>query len=75
MAQALSDSRYRLVRMQMTRGESGGRQLDLHLEGPGFPNDEITGELQRLATERYGYDIKLRIHIDLVCVLSSSKND
>jgi uncharacterized hydrophobic protein (TIGR00271 family) len=75
MAQALSDSRYRLVRMQMTRGESGGRQLDLHLEGPGFPNDEITGELQRLAAERYGNDIKLRVHIDLVCVLSSSEND
>ena len=75
MTQALLDSRYRLVRMQMTRGESGGRQLDLHLEGPGFPNNEITGELQRLAAERYGNDIKLRVHIDLVCVLSSAEND
>ena len=75
MVQALSDSRYRLVRMQITRGETRGRQLDVHLEGPGFPNNQITDELQRLAADRYGKDIKLRIHIDLVCVVSSSDDD
>ncbi len=69
MKAALEDSGYGLLRVQMARAEDGGRQLDLYLQGPGFPDREITEKLRQIAVSRYGNEVELFIHIDLVYIL------
>lgn len=43
----------------------GRRQLEIHLEGPGFPLEEVIKKLRTVVVRRYGKDIKIRLRMTL----------
>lgn len=63
--ETLDGSGYRLVSVRILRQQGQGKKIEIHLEGPGFPGEAITGRLQSIVSQRYGDTLAMRIRVTL----------
>jgi hypothetical protein len=54
----------------MLHRPKGGRQLEIHLKGPGFPPREMGGQFRQIAGKWHGKGVKIRIWMSLVLDLA-----
>ena len=57
---------YRLISAAVRREDGDDNWIEIHLEGPQFPSEEITSKLSSVVQERYGKGVKTKIRMTLV---------
>ncbi|MFK7909615.1 MAG: DUF389 domain-containing protein [Akkermansiaceae bacterium] len=61
----LSGTSYRLVSVRILRQSGQEKKLEIHLEGPDFPNEAMTQRLQNIVSRRYSDTLTMRIRVTL----------
>ena len=60
------DGRYKLIYAKLRRDADTGSWVEIHLEGPEFPSDQVTEKFSRAVQERHGKGVKTRIRMTLM---------
>ena len=66
LSTALANDEFSVVSAKMIKPLKGDKYLEIHLEGPDFPSDEITAAFREIAAKRYGADTEIRIRMTLM---------
>ena len=62
---ALDGTDYQLVSVRLLRKANEQKKLEIHLEGPGFPDEAMRERLQAITSQRYGDTVVMRIRVTL----------